>query len=89
MNDYYSRKLSADRLRRVYDLAPPRIRQYLQAEIDFVSRYINSDDTVLELGCGYGRVLRELAIKARPLVGIDSSIASIQAAKNICRASPI
>lgn len=81
MFDYYSKNLSAYRLKQAYDLAPPRIKQYLKAEIDFVSSHINSSDIVLELGCGYGRVLRELAIKARSLVGIDSSIGSIWAAK--------
>lgn len=81
MFDYYSKNLSAYRLKQAYDLAPPRIKQYLKAEIDFVSRYIRPGDIVLELGSGYGRVLREIAVRASHLVGIDTSLESIRASK--------
>ena len=37
MTDYYSEKLSANKLKRCYDLVKPRIAQYLAAEINFVS----------------------------------------------------
>jgi len=82
MNRYYSDKLSAERLRRVYEIATPRIRQYLDAEIDFVLDNIKQTDIVLETGCGYGRVIKELRTKARLAVGIDTSIASLQLAVN-------
>ena len=74
---YYSGRLSADRLRRCYDIAPPRVRQYLEAELGFVLRRIRRHDLVLELGCGYGRILPALAANARGVVGIDSSISSL------------
>lgn len=38
---------------------------------------ISSSDVVLELGCGYGRVLGALAEKAAGVVGIDSSASSL------------
>jgi SAM-dependent methyltransferase len=88
MFEYYSRNLAALRLKQAYDLAPPRIKQYLKAEIDFVLSYINPGDIVLELGCGYGRVLRELASKTKNLVGIDTALASLQAAKVHLSANP-
>ena len=74
---YYSSRLSAKRLRRCYDIAPPSVRRYLQAEIDFVAAHLRPDFLVLELGCGYGRVIRELASSIHFIVGIDISIPSI------------
>ncbi|MCG3253904.1 MAG: class I SAM-dependent methyltransferase [Candidatus Heimdallarchaeota archaeon] len=81
MREYYSKKLSANKLKRCYDIASPRIKQYLKAEINFVLKHIHSSDTVLELGCGYGRVLRELAKHASKVVGIDTSFESLELAK--------
>ena len=52
MTDYYTAQLSAERLKRCYDIAPPRIVRYLEAELDFVAGRIRPFDTVLELGCG-------------------------------------
>jgi 2-polyprenyl-6-hydroxyphenyl methylase/3-demethylubiquinone-9 3-methyltransferase len=77
-NIYYSNTLAAERLKRCYDLAPPRVRQYLQAEIDFVLDRICPRDVVLDLGCGYGRVIPQLAQKAGFVVGIDTSLSSLK-----------
>lgn len=75
--DYYRKALSAERLKRVYETAPTRIQQYLNAEIEYVLSRISSADLVLELGCGYGRVLGRLAARARCAVGIDTSRESL------------
>lgn len=72
-DEYYSKNLSALRLKRCYEIAPPRIQQYLEAEMQFVLDNIKPTDTVLELGCGYGRALARLAIKAKSIYGIDTS----------------
>jgi SAM-dependent methyltransferase len=77
---YYTEKLSAERLRRCYELAPPRVRRYLEAEIAHVLDRISPGDTVLELGCGYGRVLRRIAERAHRTVGIDTSPESLRLA---------
>lgn len=77
MSGYYERKLAAGSLQRVYGLAPPRVRCYLEAEVDFVVAHLQSRDIVLDLGCGYGRTLRRLAEKAALVVGIDTSAASL------------
>jgi len=74
---YYDDKLSAERLMRCYEIAPPRVQQYLKAEIEHVLQKIRPGDLVLELGCGYGRVLRRLVSKARMVIGIDTSLASL------------
>lgn len=68
---------------RCYEIAPPRIKQYLEAEIDYVLQKIRPGDLVLELGCGYGRVLRRLVSKARIVFGIDTSLASLLLAQQM------
>ena len=78
MESYYSEKLSAERLKRVYDLAPPAARRYLTAEIEHVRQRVEPGSRVLELGCGYGRVMRELAPGAGRVVGVDTSLASLR-----------
>lgn len=88
MRDYYSEKLSSDRLKRVYDVASPRVRQYLESEIKYVVDRIKPDDCVLELGCGYGRVLRDLCDTAGMVLGIDSSVSSVIMAKDDLAGSP-
>ncbi len=77
MIDYYSDKLSANRLKRVYEIAPPRIQQYLEAEVDYVLQKLHPGDLVLELGCGYGRIIPRVAKKAGWVIGIDTSYASL------------
>lgn len=83
MKDYYSDKLSAEHLRQCYEIAPPRVRQYLAAEIQHVVNKIRPSDIVLELGCGYGRVLEKICAKAKTVIGIDTSGASLQHAKRL------
>ncbi|MBZ5682864.1 MAG: class I SAM-dependent methyltransferase [Acidobacteriia bacterium] len=78
MPSYYTDRLSAERLRACYDLAPPGTKAYLQAEIDFVLQKTSSSTAVIELGCGYGGVLRQLVSRARTVVGIDTSLRSLR-----------
>jgi len=78
---YYSETLSAERLQLCYEIAPPRVKQYLEAEIEFVFEKIGPTDLVLELGCGYGRVLQKLVEKAKTTFGIDTSRASLSLAQ--------
>jgi 2-polyprenyl-6-hydroxyphenyl methylase/3-demethylubiquinone-9 3-methyltransferase len=79
---YYDRHLAADRLMQAYEIAPPRVRQYLHAEVDHVLGRIATGHTVLELGCGYGRILASLADKAALVVGIDTSLPSLMLASS-------
>jgi 2-polyprenyl-6-hydroxyphenyl methylase/3-demethylubiquinone-9 3-methyltransferase len=82
MGGYYTEKLAADRLRRVYALGSPAVQAYLQGEIDFVREQMRSRDRLLELGCGYGRVLAALAAGgATDIWGIDTSAASLHLAR--------
>lgn len=81
MGGYYDDKLAAARLRRCYELASPRVRQYLAAELEYVLERLGAGDAVLELGCGYGRVLGPLASRSRVVVGVDTSFASLALAR--------
>lgn len=78
--NYYAEKLSGDRLRRCYASAPERVRQYLKAEIEQVRQRIPAGSRVLELGCGFGRVLLDLITPGTVLFGIDT------ARDSLCRA---
>lgn len=81
MMDYYRETLSADRLRRAYEIAPPRVKRYLEEEALHVLSHLRSNDRVLELGCGYGRVLARIAATAGCAVGIDTSMGSLLLAR--------
>jgi SAM-dependent methyltransferase len=79
--DYYAKKLSAQRLSQAYELAGPRVRQYLRAEIDHLAGLIKPHMRILELGCGYGRVLGQVAHLASEAWGIDNSTDSLTMAR--------
>ncbi|TFG78543.1 MAG: class I SAM-dependent methyltransferase [Chrysiogenales bacterium] len=81
MEDYYAERLAAEKLRRCYEIAPPRIQQYLRAELDFALEFIHAGDSVLDLGCGYGRTLPELAARADSVTAIDNAPASVALAR--------
>ena len=77
---YYKEKLSASGLLRCYETAPPRIKQYLDAEIQFVISNIQCKDMILELGCGYGRVMKEVSPFVSHIIGNDISQESLELA---------
>ncbi len=83
MPDYYRENLAGERLRACYEIAPPRVRDYLEAEVRFILRGVGPAESVLELGCGYGRVLRRLLPAARVVTGIDTSRASLDMARKL------
>lgn len=85
---YYADNLSGENLRRCYGVAPPRVRRYLQAEIDHVAAKLQPSDTVLELGCGYGRIIFALAPRAALLVGVDTAPANLELAARLGAGHP-
>lgn len=84
MKNYYSKSLHSTRLQKCYEIAPKRVKQFLEAEIDFVLSRVNENTTVLDLGCGYGRVSSKLSSQAKKVVGIDISKENIDLAKGFC-----
>jgi 2-polyprenyl-6-hydroxyphenyl methylase/3-demethylubiquinone-9 3-methyltransferase len=83
MTHYYAKNLSGKRLQRCYDLASPRILQYLEAETRHILTRIGPADAVLELGCGYGRVTFRLADLAGRVVGIDNADDNLRLAREL------
>jgi len=81
MENYYSEKLNSNKLMRCYEVAPDRVKQFLEEETGFVLKRIGENDIVLDLGCGYGRVSTRLIEKAKQVVGIDISEENIRLAK--------
>jgi len=77
MPGYYTERLAAERLLACYDLAPPRTKAYLEAEIEFVLARTMPSMLALELGCGYGRILEPLLPRVRVAFGIDTSLSSL------------
>jgi SAM-dependent methyltransferase len=81
MKGYYKKKLAADRLLACYEVAPPRVKAYLEAEIAFVLERISPSFLAAELGCGYGRVLKRVAGNVKLTFGIDTSLDSLRLAQ--------
>ncbi len=82
MRTYYEHHLAGERLVRCYELAKPRIRRYRDAEIRFVSEQLSGADRVLELGCGYGRVMKPLSLVVREVLGCDTARESVSLARS-------
>ncbi len=76
-SNYYSQKLASGKLKACYELASDGVKEYLDREIEFVLNKINRRSKVLELGCGYGRVLEKLSPYSRLISGIDTSLNSL------------
>jgi len=86
MDSYYDQRLAAKQLKRCYQIAPPAVRRYLRAEIDHVGGRIRKGHSILDLGCGYGRVLKDLTpYEPSFLMGIDISHASLLMARDYLR----
>jgi len=85
---YYDRTLSAERLKRCYEIAPARVQQYFESELSHVVKTLNRNEVVLDLGCGYGRIIPVLAKKAKYVFGIDTSLSSLILGKEMLEGIP-
>lgn len=86
--DWYARNMNAANLEEVYRTRLPRVRQYLEAEIGFVRSFLSGRERVLELGAGYGRIVKELAPFTASIVGIELSEASVAFGKEYLKDVP-
>lgn len=66
----------------INDQAPKLILEFLNGEIEFISNHIKPDSFILEIGCGYGRLLKIMAKKSKYLIGIDFSNRMVKLSKN-------
>jgi ubiquinone/menaquinone biosynthesis C-methylase UbiE len=55
----------------------------LDAELNHVLENIHPGDIVLELGCGYGRLLPAFAGRSGSVIGVDTSFSSLRLAKSL------
>lgn len=85
----YRTDLAAERLRRVYEVAPPRVLRYLAAEIAHVRAVLCPAHRVLDLGAGYGRAALALAGAARSIVAVDHAGASLALGRALAAAAPL
>ncbi len=88
VENYYAGKLNAGKLQQVYETDIPRVRQYLEAEIEFVARTLDGSEKVLEIGAGYGRIIKRLAPFARSVTGIDISEDNVRFGKDYLQDAP-
>lgn len=79
--NYYSCNLKSDKLYQVYQTQINRVKQYLNEEISFIRNELQGNEKVLELGAGYGRIMKELAPYIRLIVGIDNSQDTVEFGK--------
>lgn len=83
MSNYYSEKLNANKLQKCYEVAPERVKKFLEAEIGLVLEKVSEKDLILDLGCGYGRVSKRLIDKGCSVTGIDISEENIKLAEEL------
>lgn len=74
MSAYYLKNLSAEKLKLCYEIAPQRVHQYLHEELQYVLEKVSASDIVLDLGCGYGRIIPQLKQIAKKVIGVDLSL---------------
>lgn len=67
--------------RMINDKAPELIQEFLDGEIRFITKHIKPYSSILEIGCGYGRLLRILAKNSKNVIGIDFSKKMIESSR--------
>ncbi len=72
-SNYYADSLNSMHLYQVYQTEIDRVNQYLASEINFIRDHVHSHENAMELGAGYGRVMKELAPFLNTITGIDIS----------------
>ena len=82
IKDFYERAISLQ----IFDKRrwPAALKEYLNAEDEFLLRKVKPNNELLDIGCGRGRHIRLLAKRCKNLAGIDfSSIILKSAGKNV------
>lgn len=88
MSNYYAQSLNSMKLLQVYQTKYPRIKRYFDEEINFVRQNLYGNEKVLEVGAGYGRIIKELAPFAACFMGIDISKASVELGRDYIKECP-
>lgn len=69
--DFHRDSAHAEFIIRCQQLATPRIRALMRAEEDFLRALPESAASLLDVGCGSGRILEALARRTQRLAGLD------------------
>lgn len=64
MSNYYAEKLNSQSLFNVYETKIPRVKQYLEAEIDYVRKRLTGRENILELDTGMEDIKKILGLLA-------------------------
>ncbi len=63
----------------------PEFENWTQKDIIEIRKFLNKDSVVLEIGCGWGRVIKALAPYCKKFIGIDNSEAETIEAKSFLK----
>lgn len=86
--NYYAKNLNSQKLWQVYQTKLKRVQQYFEAEIDYVRHGLHGHEKVLELGAGYGRIMKVLAPYSASITGIDISQESVEFGQEYLQDTP-
>ena len=75
--DFHRDSSHADFIIRCQQLATPRIQALMRAEEDFLRALPEAAESLVDVGCGSGRILEALAGRTRRLAGIDLVTANL------------
>jgi len=87
-DNYYAESLHAQKLYQVYQTKYPSVQQYFDSEIAFVRNQLHGTERVLELGAGYGRIMKELAPSCGEIIGIDIAEGNVEFGQTYLRNLP-
>jgi len=87
-DNYYAESLNAQKLYQVYQTKYPSVQQYFDSEIAFVRDQLQGTERVLELGAGYGRIMKELAPSCKEIIGIDIAEGNVAFGQTYLRDAP-
>jgi 2-polyprenyl-6-hydroxyphenyl methylase/3-demethylubiquinone-9 3-methyltransferase len=74
----FSSKYCHDKLTKVF----PEYAQFFEKEIVEVKKLINKNSVILDVGCGFGREIKELSPFCKKIIGIDADPEEIKTAKS-------
>ena len=64
---------------------PPLLQEFFQRDLDYIAEHFTAEKDVLEVGCGFGRLLPKLAERSKKVTGIDFSDLQIAQAQETAR----